>query len=129
MNKKERDQTYRKKHYSEILKRNRAYYEKNKSGERGRRFRQNNDYKYRYGITLDMFEAMVFNQKGRCACCGREMIARHKKEGKDPCLDHNHKTGKIRAVICRLCNSIVGICDDNVEILRKAIGYIIAYNG
>ena len=39
-------------------------------------------------------------------------------------IDHNHKTGVIRGVLCRNCNSALGLFQDDTEILEKAIRYL-----
>jgi len=41
-----------------------------------------------------------------------------------PCLDHNHKTGKIRGVLCRRCNSGIGLLCENIDILLSAVEYL-----
>ncbi len=40
------------------------------------------------------------------------------------CLDHCHKTGKIRGILCNNCNSIIGLCKENIETLSKLISYL-----
>ena len=51
-----------------------------------------------------------------CPCCGKKM---EKK-----CIDHNHKTEKIRGVICNNCNTALGLLDDNKETLSNLIQYL-----
>lgn len=55
---------------------------------------------YRYGITEKLFISILGNQLGRCAICCIPMI--------EPCVDHNHKTGEIRGLLCHGCNLQVG---------------------
>jgi len=43
---------------------------------------------------------------------------------KDICIDHCHKTGDVRGVLCNNCNLGIGLFKDNVERLRKAIKYL-----
>lgn len=43
---------------------------------------------------------------------------------KTPCLDHDHKTGKFRGVLCHRCNTGLGYFRDNPEVLKRAIQYI-----
>lgn len=50
-------------------------------------------------------QAMLINQNHRCKLCRIDLST---KEPKDVCLDHDHKTGKIRSVLCRNCNGIEG---------------------
>jgi hypothetical protein len=52
--------------------------------------------KRRYGITPEDFEEMAKAQKYRCRICGRREVRL--------CVDHNHKTGRVRALLCDSCN-------------------------
>ena len=63
----------------------------------------------------------LFNQQvGKCAICGI-----HQNELERPLhIDHNHKTGDIRGLLCFKCNAALGLMNDNVEILQKAILYL-----
>ena len=63
------------------------------------------------------------DQKGKCAICGikRENIKR------DFANDHNHKTGKIRGLLCGNCNMGLGQFSDNIKTLQKAIKYLEKY--
>jgi hypothetical protein len=44
-------------------------------------------------------------------------------------VDHNHKTGAVRGLLCCKCNFILGHADDDVGILRRAISYLTLYGG
>lgn len=48
---------------------------------------------------------ITYNQDGLCAICKRQLDM---LKNRDICLDHNHKTGRIRGVLCRGCNSMEG---------------------
>jgi len=50
-------------------------------------------------------EKLLKKQKGICPICNRNL---YKLESKQRCLDHNHNTGFVRAVLCRGCNSFEG---------------------
>ena len=43
------------------------------------------------------------------------------------CVDHNHKTGKLRGLLCRTCNSALGLVDDNMDWLLNCIEYLRKY--
>ncbi len=61
-----------------------------------------------FGITLDDWEKMFNQQGGCCFLCGR-----HQTEMETSIhTDHDHKTGKIRGLLCVRCNSMVGVIDD-----------------
>jgi hypothetical protein len=61
-------------------------------------------------------ERLAELQKKRCACCG--------KKTKRFVLDHDHKTGVIRGAICHRCNNGLGMLDDQIEGVQKAIKYL-----
>lgn len=61
-------------------------------------------------------EHLAKRQGRRCACCG--------KKTKRFCLDHDHKTGVIRGAICHRCNNGLGMLDDQIEGVEKAIAYL-----
>ena len=54
----------------------------------------------RYGLTRDRFDAMLIAQIGRCAICDKQM--------KRPNVDHCHRTGAVRGLLCARCNHLVG---------------------
>lgn len=62
-----------------------------------------------------MFEA----QGGKCYICRA-----YGTKGTGLAVDHDHVTGKIRKLLCYNCNSVVGHCKENPEILAKAAIYI-----
>lgn len=108
----------------ESLERRRKYareYQRNKRiwlGPSFQRF-QKNAALGQYGIGIETFDRMLHEQRGRCAICGNEP-----KEGQNLHVDHCHKTGKVRALLCRYCNPGLGYFKDSPEILRKAALYL-----
>lgn len=80
----------------------------------------NKDRERKYGITLTVFESMQQTQNGRCAICKQEAAK---------CVDHNHKTGKVRALLCRKCNSGLGQFKEDFSILIRAADYIRRHEG
>lgn len=79
--------------------------------------------KYKYNISLKEYEEMVFNQNGLCAICKNPPIT-HNKILK---VDHNHKTGKIRGLLCDFCNFAIGNAKEDILILESAIEYLKHY--
>jgi hypothetical protein len=69
----------------------------------------------RYGITAAEADAMSDAQGGRCAICG-ERPAEH--------VDHDHLTGKVRAMLCFCCNQGLGNFRDRADVMRAAIAYL-----
>lgn len=74
----------------------------------------------RYGITRDEYNAMLEVQDGRCAICGKEGGG---SRGNMLDVDHDHETGKVRGLLCRACNTALGIVE-RPEWLVKAFAYL-----
>ena len=93
---------------------NRAYDNENRAQFRRRRKKQY--YLRQHGVSLEVFEKQVRKQKRRCAICSRWM--------KEPHLDHNPVTGKMRSALCHKCNVGLGHFNDSTKLLRKALKYL-----
>jgi hypothetical protein len=78
-------------------------------------------YKTQYGITIEEYDQMVVNQGGRCKVCGTDTPNCHHKRF---VVDHNHKTGVIRGLLCSTCNTGLGNFFDNPDTLLKAAQYL-----
>lgn len=84
-----------------------------------------NSLKRLFGITSDDYQIMFENQGGRCDICGK-----HQSDtGKRLYVDHNHATGKVRALLCQHCNTALGFVDDNEGTLQKMIDYLRRHDG
>ena len=81
---------------------------------------KNNDLKRLYGITLNEHTQMYEEQNGVCAVCEKPGDGKWKKL----CVDHDHKTGKVRQLLCRNCNMILGQVDDNINHMEKLTAYL-----
>ena len=77
------------------------------------------DLKRNYGLTLEEYNQMFVNQNGLCLICGQT-----EKSGKKLSVDHNHETGKVRGLLCNSCNIGIGVFNDNLLLLLKAIRYL-----
>jgi hypothetical protein len=75
--------------------------------------------KYNYGISLEDVERMIIQQDSKCALCLKDISTTIKT-----CVDHNHKTGAIRGILCYSCNSGLGLFKEDHAILRLAIAYL-----
>jgi len=78
-----------------------------------------------YGISLEEYEEMLKVQDSKCAICGTFNTG--KKGTWNLCVDHDHKTGKIRALLCNKCNRGIGLLQDSIPLLKKAIKYLKKY--
>lgn len=75
-----------------------------------------------YGISEDEFNLMLQKQKGKCAICGTTDWGRP-----SPSIDHDHTTGKVRALLCNRCNRTLGLAEDSPELLIKMAEYLKNY--
>ena len=55
--------------------------------------------KFKYGITIEQYDSMLLSQKNKCYICNEE---------KKLVVDHCHKTGAIRKLLCHGCNTVLG---------------------
>lgn len=77
-----------------------------------------------YGITLDQYNEMLAKQSGVCAICLQPEKMMHGGKVKRLCVDHDHKTGKVRGILCHRCNTTLGQYEDNPELMRNLISYL-----
>lgn len=74
----------------------------------------------RYGITAQEWEAKYIEQKGGCALCG----CKENSNGHRLAVDHCHKTGAFRGLLCHSCNRAIGLLGDDPDRLREAAKYL-----
>lgn len=77
-----------------------------------------------YGITHARYEEMVEMQGGRCAICEESLKTVESKNVKHYCVDHDHKTGQVRGILCTNCNFGIGHFKDDETRLQSALMYI-----
>ena len=124
---------YKAKNKEKIRESARQYYHKNK--EKYKQYKKNywqqikhkhkdkrKDYKYKwkYGVALADYKNMYILQQGCCAIC--------KKHYKVLCIDHCHISGKIRKLLCKRCNTAIGLLYDDAQLLEIAYLYLKEYN-
>lgn len=82
--------------------------------------------KYKYGITPQDFADAFKKQDGKCSICTKELpnLLTYEDKQRDYAIDHNHETGAFRGILCLNCNSLLGMAQDNTEILKSAITYL-----
>lgn len=70
-----------------------------------------------YGVRPEEYDRMLTAQKGLCAIC---LLPSKRVLG----VDHDHATGQVRGLLCRNCNSGIGLLGDSVSGLLSAIRYL-----
>lgn len=68
-----------------------------------------------YGLSYEDYEHLLRIQEGKCALCKKVKILH---------VDHCHKTGKVRGLLCGGCNSGIGFLQEDKEILKRALEYL-----
>lgn len=75
----------------------------------------------RYGVDLVWFWLRLREQACRCAICE---LPFGPAKGERPHVDHNHRTGEVRALLCGNCNAVLGHARDDARVLDSAAGYL-----
>jgi hypothetical protein len=107
---------YRKEYYikkykdPEYMERVRAY---------GREYQDEHRRFHRYGITNEEYEYMLMSQSFKCLLCDCGLTG-----GRQTHIDHNHKTGVVRGILCSSCNRVVGRIENNPGLLEKIADYL-----
>jgi hypothetical protein len=109
---KDRRHAYYLRHRDQIIAKVRAYAEAHSDGVRLRS--HNRHYKMKYGLNLRQVAELKAAQGGLCAMC-RLAPAR--------VVDHDHRTGKVRGILCYSCNRSLAILDDPF-LMEQAERYI-----
>ena len=86
-----------------------------------RRRAKEKSLKDKYGLTPEDYERILVSQNGRCAICNIEAEKSFRSQLN---VDHDHKTGVVRGMLCLSCNNMLGLARDNKDILRAAIRYL-----
>lgn len=97
--------------------RNRIYRERDK--EKYRKYARNHHLTKTYNITQEEYVKLVEKQKNKCLVCKEVQKQFH--------IDHCHKTGKIRGLLCGKCNRGIGMLKEDPKILLSAINYLKIY--
>jgi hypothetical protein len=74
---------------------------------------------YKYGISKEELVSLYLQQNNKCAICGDEP-----KTERGLHVDHCHKTGKVRGLLCHGCNTGIGALREDVAVFTKAISYL-----
>lgn len=95
------------------------WYQNNK--ERARKNHREWTLRSLYGISESEFQALLAAQAGKCALCS---VVFTEVGRRNLCVDHDHVTGEVRGLLCRLCNRSIAQLGDNAEGLRRAVAYL-----
>lgn len=82
------------------------------------------DLQRNYGIGVQDLKAMANIQEHKCDICGEAERVLKNGVVKHLAVDHDHTTGKVRALLCQSCNQMLGFAKDDPNLLKKAIAYL-----
>jgi hypothetical protein len=74
-----------------------------------------------YGLSLEDYKKMKEEQQDLCKICKQP---NRDKDISRLSVDHDHKTGKVRGLLCRRCNTALGLLDDRIDLFKEAILYL-----
>ena len=75
----------------------------------------------RFGLTVPHYDELNLQQEGKCAICAQPFSS---SRARRLSVDHDHKTGKVRGLLCFNCNTGLGKLQDSADILRRAAAYL-----
>jgi hypothetical protein len=70
----------------------------------------------KYGLTREQYDKMVQECDSTCAICNKKV--------EKICVDHDHKTGKIRGLLCHNCNTSIGLLCEDEQNFANAVNYL-----
>lgn len=115
---------YYKRHKGRILKARKERWDSDPKW-RGRQLQLKREslLRVRYGLTPDEYDSLLSAQKGACAICHKAQ-PNNGKGDKYFDVDHDHKTKRVRGLLCRWCNTGLGILERSEEWISRAKTYL-----
>jgi hypothetical protein len=86
------------------------------------------ELKNKFGITLEEYQEMMDFQNGCCAICDQPETAVRMNKVVALSVDHDHRTGKTRGLLCTACNIAIGALGDNYDRIIRAAAYVKQWN-
>jgi hypothetical protein len=102
---------------------------KYRQSRKGKHADREDKLKRRFGLTLKDYDQMLEAQDGVCAVCGNPETYKQNGICVRLSIDHNHNTGLVRGLLCRACNVVLGLIDENKERLLELALYLEKHNG
>lgn len=109
---------YRQRYKKEITERRKKYYIENPEKLRDLNLKK-------YNINSSQYSDLLLKQNNVCAICFRSETSKHTNGILwNLSIDHDHKTSKIRGLLCNNCNRGLGLFQDNLDVLKNAVLYL-----
>jgi hypothetical protein len=103
----------------EVKQYSREWWKKNK--DKAKVYHRRAQLKAKYGISIEDYAELLEAQNGKCAICESEG---DKSRWGVLYVDHDHATGRVRALLCGKCNFAVGLLDDDVQTAKSLVSYL-----
>lgn len=78
-------------------------------------------FRRKYGLEPEHVTEMIARQGGGCAICNEVTLRMH--------VDHDHLTGKVRAILCFRCNAALGLLRDRADLVERMAQYVRTHQG
>jgi len=92
--------------------------------EKFRQYQKRSGLRIRYGITPEILNEMIIKQNNRCLICNNEPVKDGAHQNGILHIDHCHKSGKVRGLLCHLCNRAIGLFREDARLIEKALQYL-----
>lgn len=82
-----------------------------------------------YQISIEEYKRLYEDQNGLCAACSKPETSKTRLgTTRLLCVDHNHKTNKVRGLLCSNCNTAIGLINEDLTILDNIKSYLTQHN-
>lgn len=113
--KKEWQKEYNRKNREHLNTKRKEWVKKNP--EKNKQIQRRAELKKKYGITLEQYDEMFVKQGGLCAVCLEPQVDFSLRFA----VDHSHKTGKVRGLLCGNCNTTLGLIGEKHQSLQRMV--------
>ncbi len=100
-----------------------------RNATRAKRSARERQLRYKYQLTTDAYNDLLKSQDNKCAICLCEQnsSAYGVNISEHFAIDHDHRTGKVRGLLCNTCNRALGMFKDDVGTVSRALNYLSNY--
>ena len=104
---------------------------KKNNPDKVKQYQRTSNLRKNFGLSMDEYEQMLEKQNNLCAICEKpETFIHHQtKETARLAVDHCHKTNKVRKLLCKSCNTALGLFKDDIGVMENAVQYLKDHNG
>jgi len=81
--------------------------------------RRNQYVQWKFGLSEQTYKEKLEAQNGVCAICNQTC-----RTGRELAVDHNHTTNRVRDLLCYRCNTVLGLVEEDLEILSCMMDYL-----